>query len=555
MIGHVYGLRRSTGVSSNLNEIPDNTAVYYQLQFTYYGYPSSTTFPFEVESFATIQFLVALTASFGGLLFGYEVGVMNVVLVMDAFRIFFKFHNWNGDGLDEKGQPTKDKANMMYRDLKEADNKATLEGLITSSFVLGALCGALMATYLGEKYGRQRTIMIGACIFTCGAIIQGISARHWAMIAVGRLITGLSIGCNGVLCPTYISEVAPAKIRGTLSSCYQLMTTFGIIVAAVINSIVWYYTNVKPDGLGQTRNDIWKEVSNFEWRFALLFQVVPGLGLALLMCFLPKSPRWLCSKDRDEEAVEVLAKLNAASTSDELVQSELKAIQEDVAATRAAGSSSFGELFSPVIRRRTFITFLMQLFQQWTGINVIMYYQSQIYGEIGFTKFMSTVVLPIINNFVNFVSTFPGMWGIERLGRKTLLVIGSLMMMVFHISTWAFSTQTKNGKTWQYLAVASIFLMVFSFAWTWGPVPWVYQAEVFPLRVRVKGSAVGTVSNFLNNWIIAFVGPALMKAWSTKTFLLFAAACLLAWVYSQFYVIECKGVSIDEMDAKMAGKA
>ncbi|ORX90077.1 general substrate transporter [Neocallimastix californiae] len=446
---------------------------------------------------------------------------MNVVLVMDAFRIFFKFHHWNGDGLDEKGQPTKDVANMMYRDLKEADNKATLEGLITSSFVLGALCGALMATYLGEKYGRQRTIMIGACIFTCGAVIQGLSARSWVMIAVGRLITGLSIGCNGVLCPTYISEVAPAKIRGTLSSCYQLMTTFVLLLLPSLT----------------------------------LLSVVPGLGLALLMCFLPKSPRWLCSKDRDEEAVEVLAKLNATSTSDELVQSELKAIQEDVAATRAAGSSSFGELFSPVIRRRTFITFLMQLFQQWTGINVIMYYQSQIYNEIGFTKFMSTVVLPIINNFVNFISTFPGMWGIERLGRKTLLVIGSLMMMVFHISTWAFSTQTSKGKTWQYLAVASIFLMVFSFAWTWGPVPWVYQAEVFPLRVRVKGSAVGTVSNFLNNWIIAFVGPALMKAWSTKTFLLFAAACLLAWVYSQFYVIECKGVSIDEMDAKMAGKA
>ncbi|ORY73317.1 general substrate transporter [Neocallimastix californiae] len=464
------------------------------------------------------QFLVALTASFGGLLFGYEVGVMNVVLVMDAFRIFFKFHSWN----------------------EEAGNKATLEGIITSSFVLGALCGALMATYLGEKYGRQRTIMIGACIFTCGAVIQGLSARSWVMIAIGRLITGLSIGCNGVLCPTYISEVAPAKIRGTLSSCYQLMTTFGIIVAAIINSIVWYYTN---------------SIANFEWRFALLFQVVPGLGLAILMSFLPKSPRWLCSKDRDEEAVEVLAKLNATSTSDELVQSELKAIQEDVAATRAAGSSSFGELFSPVIRRRTFITFLMQLFQQWTGINVIMYYQSQIYDEIGFSKFMSTVVLPIINNFVNFVSTFPGMWGIERLGRKTLLVVGSLMMMVFHVSTWACSTQTNNGKVWQYLAVASVFLFVFSFAWTWGPVPWVYQAEVFPLRVRVKGSAVGTVSNFLNNWIIAFVGPALMKAWSTKTFLLFAAACLLAWVYSQFYVIECKGLSIDEMDAKMAGKA
>jgi len=273
------------------------------------------------------------------------------------------------------------------------------------------------------------------------------------------------------------------------------------------------------------------------------------------MSFLPKSPRWLCSKDRDEEAVEVLAKLNAASTSDSLVHEELKAIQEDVAATRAAGSSSFGELFSTVIRRRTFITFLMQLFQQWTGINVIMYYQTQIYGKMGFTKVLSTVVLPNVNNLVNFLSTFPGMWGIERLGRKTLLIIGSLMMMVFHISTYVFSLLANNGnKAWQWVAVISVFLFVFSFAWTWGPVPWVYQAEVFPLRVRVKGSAVGTVSNFLNNWIIGFIGPLLMESLETATFLIFAVACLIAWVYSQFYVIECKGLTLEEMDAKMGGK-
>ena len=172
-----------------------------------------------------------------------------------------------------------------------------------------------------------------------------------------------------------------------------------------------------------------------------------------------------------------------------------------------------------------------------------------------FDKVMSTVVLPNVNNLVNFVSTFPGMWGIEKLGRKTLLVIGSIMMGVFHLSTWFCSTQTSKSTAWQYLAVASVFLFVFSFAWTWGPVPWVYQAEVFPLRVRVKGSAVGTVSNFLNNWIIGFVGPFLMKHWETKTFILFAVACALAWVYSQFYVIECKGLSLEEMDQKMAGKA
>jgi len=405
------------------------------------------------------------------------------------------------------------------------------------------------------KSSVVETLMIGALIFTCGAILQGASIRSMVMISIGRFVTGTSIGCNGVLCPTYISEVAPAKIRGTLSSCYQLMTTFGIIVASIVNAIIWYSTNFKPSDIADQRPDPQAEVSNFEWRLALFIQVIPGLSFALLLMFLPKSPRWLCSKDRDEEAVEVLAKLNASTTSDSIVQEELKAIQEDVAATRAAGSSSFGELFSAVIRRRTFITFLMQLFQQWTGINVIMYYQSQIYNEIGFTKLVSTVVLPNVNNFVNFISTFPGMWGIERLGRRTLLIIGSIMMLIFHVSTWAFSTQTKKGTIWQVLAVVSIFLMVFSFAWTWGPVPWVYQAEVFPLRVRVKGSAVGTVSNFLNNWIIGLIGPVLMEKWGTRTFLLFAAACLLAWVYSQFYVIECKGVSIDEMDAKMAGKA
>jgi len=508
------------------------------------------------------QFLVAVTASLGGLLFGYEVGVMNVVLVMDAFRIFFRFFTWDGSGADKYGNAVDEKNNapIEFRNLKQAGNKAVLEGLITSSFVLGALCGALMATYLGEKYGRQRTIMIGACIFTLGAIIQGLSIRFWLFIAVGRLITGLAIGCNGVLCPTYISEVAPAKIRGTLSSCYQLMTTFGIIVASCVNAIIWYNTNVSPSDLPKSMNEKTPRknddnVSSLEWRLALLLQIVPGLGLATFMSFLPKSPRWLCSKDRDEEAVEVLAKLNAASTSDSLVQEELKAIQEDVAATRAAGSSSFGELFSTVIRRRTFITFLMQLFQQWTGINVIMYYQTQIYNKMGFTKVMATVVLPNVNNLVNFLSTFPGMWGIERLGRKTLLIIGSLMMMVFHISTFVCSLLAKDGnKTMQWIAVISVFLFVFSFAWTWGPVPWVYQAEVFPLRVRVKGSAVGTVSNFLNNWIIGFVGPILMEALDTATFLIFAVACFIAWIYSQFYVIECKGLTLEEMDAKMGGK-
>lgn len=333
------------------------------------------------------QVLVAIAASLGGMLSGYDAGLINLVLVMDSFRIFFRFHTWDGSALDEKGKFTTGD-DKWYRNLEETSEKATLEGLITSSFVLGALCGAIAATYLGEKLGRQRTIFIGACVYTFGAIIQGSSARHWVMICIGRLITGLSVGCNGVLCPTYISEVAPPNIRGVLASCYQLMATLGIIIAAGISSIVWYKTNVKPDDLKKPRNDKSDAINTFEWRFALLFQAVPGIILAILIFFLPRSPRWLCMNDLNEEAAAVLAKLNATSVEDEAVQKELKAIQEDVANARSAGSSSVAELFSKLILRRTITTFLMQLFQQWSGINAVMYYQSQIYNEIGFTKFM-----------------------------------------------------------------------------------------------------------------------------------------------------------------------
>ncbi|ORX81176.1 general substrate transporter [Anaeromyces robustus] len=481
----------------------------------------------------SFQLLVCVTASFCGLLFGYEVGVMNVVNTMDAFNIYFGLNKWDGSSVNE----------YDWR-----------SGMINSAFLLGSVLGALVATYFGEKYGRRNSIIVGACIFIIGIFLEAFSPANYLFISFGRIVAGIAIGLNSVIAPTYISEVAPAKYRGTLSSCYQLMTTFGIVIAAAINSIIWYKTNFKPE----------EQLDNMEWKLALLMQLIPGIGLAVLMFFLPKSPRWLCSKDRDEEAAEVLAKLNATSSSESLVQEELKAIQEDVAATRAAGSSSVSELFSSVVRRRTFITFLMQLFQQWTGINQIMYYQSQVYERMGFTKFTSTCVLPIINNLVNFVSTFPGMWGIEKLGRKTLLVIGAIMMAVFHLGVFICSTQTqkeqdnpaiKVANSWKIAAVICIFCFVFSFAWTWGPVPWVYQAEVFPLRVRVKGSAVGSLSNYFNNWILTFLGPYLMTHWKKYTFLLFAVCCFIAWAYSQFYVIESKGLNLEEMDAKMSGKA
>ncbi|KAG4108211.1 general substrate transporter [Neocallimastix lanati (nom. inval.)] len=502
------------------------------------------------------QIIVALTASCGGLLLGYELGTMNVVLVMDGFRIFFNLCTWDGSKLNANGKnidndDVTDKV-PVYRNLIETKNKSFIEGFITSSFLLGALCGALLASYFGEKFGRQRTIMLGACIFSFGGILQGCSVRSYIMISFGRLITGISVGCNSVLCPTYISEVASAKIRGTLSSCFQLMITFGTVTAAIINATIWYFTNFKPKDLNSYRNDSGEVVNNFEWRISLGLQAIPGICLAIFLYFLPKSPRWLCSKDRSDEALKVLAKLNDTDEYNPKILEILREIENDVNFKNATGTSSIKELFGSGIRRRTFTTIILQLLQQWTGINVIMYYQSQIYSYLGFSKFTSTIIFPIVNNFVNFISILPTMWYIDKFGRKILLYVGALLMIIFHILTWVFSIQISNGKIWGYLTVASIILFIFSFGATWGPVPWVYQSEVFPLRTRIKGSAVGTISNFFNNWIITFVGPLLMEALGERTFILFSVNCLIAFYFAYFFCIESKGLDIEEMDRIMS---
>jgi len=260
-----------------------------------------------------------------------------------------------------------------------------------------------MAPYFRKKYGSQRTIFIGVCSFIASAVIQAISSRQWMVIAIGRLITGLFIGCNWVLFPTYISEVTHVRSRDTISLEYYLFIFFGIILWLCINSFIWNCTNVKSESFDVERTDGFKPIDNLEWRLALVIQTIPGIVLAIFMSFLPKSPRWLCSKNRNEEAMEILAKVNNVSTLDPLVLKELKAIQKDVAATRATGSSSSSEFFSPEIRRRNFITFFMQSFKQWTGINVLMYSQcqSQIHRDIGLSKLWSNFMLPVITLIVS----------------------------------------------------------------------------------------------------------------------------------------------------------
>jgi len=573
------------------------------------------------------QFLVAVTASCGGLLFGYEIGVMNVVLVMDAFRVYFKLYDWDGSMVNNKERDvskdyTIDKT-PMYRRVIENDNKPFLEGFITSSFLLGALFGAILSSLIANKYSSQRIIMISALGFSFGSFIQSRSFQSYIFLSLGRAISGLAVGCISVLCPTYLAEIAPAQIRNAVISCYQIMIALGIVIATVVNGIIWYTTNVRPDVNGQ---DV--SIDNGEWRLAFLLQLIPGLFLALLTYFLPNSPRWLCLQSKDKDALKILAKLNDSSITDDLVREELRAIQDSITFANITGKSSYKELFKRNQRRCTYITFFLQFFQQWTGINSILYYQSQLYGGVGFSRIMSTVTLPIINNIINFFASLVGMWNVQRIGRKTLIISGSIILLLLNVVLTTSSKHTLDhlvplgpftgdcggdsdnlsyyspvlketfyvnnchrltyyctdnhnvisydtednrynnevldvvchhvdqlrygkGNIRRFIFVVSIFLFTFVYSSTWGPVPKVYQAEVFPLRLRVKGTTFSTVSHFITSWVVVLITPGLIKMWGLKFFMLFTATCFVALIFTIVCCIESMGLSKEEIEDEM----
>ncbi|ORX45794.1 general substrate transporter [Piromyces finnis] len=586
------------------------------------------------------QFVVTLAASCGGLLYGYEIGVMNVVLVMDAFRTFFDFSQWKGVMENEMKDDIKntfvtDKS-TVYRQLEEKGKKPFLEGFITSSFLFGAIFGALISSYLSNTSSSQKIIMVTGLIFSLGSLIQSATFYSFILLSLGRFISGMAIGGISVLCPTYIAEVAPARIRNTVISCYQFMVALGIVVATAINGLIWYHTNVNPTATASTTTQSSANqtttINNMEWRLALGLQIVPGLLLTLFTYFLPTSPRYLCSQNKDKEAIRVLAKLNSTSSNDLLVQEEYKATIASVTGMEALGKSTYKELFNRRNGRRSFTAFFIQFFQQCTGINAILYYQTQLYQGVGFSKIMSTVILPILNNCVYFVSSFIGMFHVQRMGRKQLLIIGGVLLLLINISISSTANHTLDhfkfrlneeidctrdkhdmayfskelqytfygndchetlvtcsdqrnvisydpttttttvpftsdqlytvchemdalryakGNFRRYLFAGSLFAFMFVYGCTWDPVPKVYQAELFPLRMRVKGMTFSTVSQFISSWIIVLVTPLLLKVWGMHVFLLFSACCYLALMFTLFFCVESNGLSMEEIDEEM----
>jgi SP family sugar:H+ symporter-like MFS transporter len=266
-----------------------------------------------------------------------------------------------------------------------------------------------VVAYLADLLGRKRSIILGGVGFLVGGLLQTFAANIKVFYG-GRLCSGFAIGILSMCAPLYISEAAPTAIRGRMLTVQQLMITIGIVVASSANSII-------ITTLGRTNIAT-------EWRVAMGLQCLPAVCLICVMLLMPESPRWLATKGRDAEALKTISKLRDEPATGAGTLAEYKLISDDVENEKRIGDGTWGELIGPKLRTRLLIVMGIQAWQQWTGINVILYYQGSLLEKMGFDKDSAAIPFTLANNVINFLATFPGMYLIETMGRKKLLILG-----------------------------------------------------------------------------------------------------------------------------------
>ncbi|KAJ3126364.1 High-affinity glucose transporter rgt2 [Physocladia obscura] len=463
----------------------------------------------------TFSILISITAGLGGLLFGYEIGVIGQVLQIQNF-------------IDTFG--TADQNTNAW---------------VASLFQLGCVFGAAAFSILADTLGRKRSIIVSGTIFALGGVLQAVGSSL-ALLLVGRLVSGFAIGIASMVVPVYLAETASTSQRGMITVIYQLMITIGILIAAIVNTII-----IEASGGVDAGKD-------WPWRLCMGIQAVPSVFLIILVSFIPFSPRWLAEKGRHDEGLETVAKLRGLTSSDAAAIEEYQLIKDNAEYEATVGNAGWGEVFSGSNRRRVAIGMVNQAFQQLTGINVILYFGPTLYKNLGFSATVSTEIMPIVFDFINSVCTFPGMYGIDKFGRRPLLQWGAVGMAVAHFCVF-FSGQAavdQGSSSLGGLALFFVAVFYFFFASTWGPVVWSYQSEIFPLRVRAKGTAICTMTNWGAGFIITWAFPQVQSALQTKSdvYWIFFSFCVAMGVWTYFAVPETKGLSLEEIGAVFGDK-
>jgi sugar porter (SP) family MFS transporter len=430
-------------------------------------------------------YFVTFVAALGGLMFGFETGVINGT-------IFYVAQHFN--------------------------LSAAMKGFAVSAALIGCMVGALGIGVPSDRYGRRDMLKVMAVFFLLSMIGTGLAPNIWVFV-VARFIGGIAVGGASVLSPVYISEVSPPNLRGRLVATSQFAIVAGILLA--------FFSNYIIDSAGDNN-----------WRWMFLAGAVPSAVFFTLLFFIKRSPRWLVKVGKIEEAEEVIKKVNPEANVDELIDSIKDSLDKEAEGSEIA-------LFRKPYFKLVLIGFAVGMFNQLAGINVIMYYSSDIFRTAGFSGELA-MWQSVLIGITNLSFTVVGMSLIDKFGRKFLLYTGAIGMPVF---LGLFSWSYISGHTQGYSLLFYLIGYIAFFAISQGAVIWVILSEMFPTSIRARGMAIGSFSHWFFNFFISLLFPVAVERFGVGwVFLFFFAGTLLSMIFYRFALIETKGKSLEEIE-------
>ncbi|KAL0924750.1 hypothetical protein M5K25_005605 [Dendrobium thyrsiflorum] len=477
--------------------------------------PTGTEFEAKITPIVIISCIMAAT---GGLMFGYDVGVSGGVTSMNDFlRKFFPkvYRRKNETGLDSN--------------YCKYDNQGLQ--LFTSSLYLAGLTATFFASYTTRRLGRRLTMLIAGFFFIGGVIFNG-AAQDLGMLIVGRILLGCGVGFANQAVPLFLSEIAPTRIRGGLNILFQLNITIGILFANLIN----YGTS---------------KIHTWGWRLSLALAGIPAFLLTIGALFVVDTPNSLIERGRLEQGRAVLCRIRGTNN----VDAEFEEIVQASNAARQV-KHPFRNLLKRRNRPQLVIAIVLQIFQQFTGINAIMFYSPVLFNTLGF-KNDASLYSAVITGAVNVVSTLVSIYSVDRVGRRALLLEAGVQMFFSQVVisvVLGFKVKDHSeglAKGWAVLVVLMVCIFVSAFAWSWGPLGWLIPSETFPLETRSAGQSVTVCTNLLFTFVIAQAFLSMLCHMKYGIFAFFSGWVVIMSIFVLFFLPETKNVPIEEMTERV----
>ncbi|KAA8913412.1 general substrate transporter [Sphaerosporella brunnea] len=466
--------------------------------------------PADEAGAAAPAIIVGMFVAFGGILFGYDTGTISGILAMNYFQKQFAKH------FDANGKP--------YLTAEE-------QSLIVSILSAGTFFGALGSSWLADKIGRRLGLIVACGVFTLGVCLQTAATAQPLFIA-GRAIAGFGVGLLSAIVPLYQSESAPKWIRGTIVGCYQWAITIGLFLASCANQG------------SKNRND------SGSYRIPVAIQFLWAIILIGGMLMLPETPRYFIMKDNYDGAAKSLCRLRKLPSDHPSIMNELEEIRANYEYEQSVGKAGWTDILKGGMFKRQLTGCAIQGLQQLTGINFIFYFGTHFFQMSGI---QNAFTIALITNLINVFATIPGLWLVEKAGRRQLLFWGAVGMTIFHFIVAIVGITTKSGVANNVL-IAFVCMFIAFFAASWGPVAWVVTGEIFPLRIRAKALSVTTATNWLFNWALAYATPYMVDSTpgsahlGTNVFFIWGGCTAAAVLFVYFFIYETKGLSLEEVD-------